>query len=101
MAQVIWSPQALAELEAIGDFIAQASPEYAQMLVDGAFEAVQRLERFPRSGRMVPEIGDTDMREILYRGYRIMYVISGEEAKILTVYHSSRPFGPLDLSDVE
>ena len=79
MAQVIWSPQALAELEAIGDFIAQGSPEYAQMLVDAAFEAVLRLERFPRSGRMVPEIGNPDIREILYRGYRVMYILTEEE----------------------
>lgn len=97
MARVIWAPQALADLEAIGDVIAREAPRYAQMLTNGVFEAAERLELFPRSGRVVPEIGDEAMREMLYRGYRIMYVVSGaegeEEAKILTVFHSSLPFG--------
>lgn len=97
MARVIWAPQALADLEAIGDFIAREAPRFAQVLTDGAFEAVERLEAFPRSGRVVPEIGDESMREILYRGYRILHIVSGEEGmeevKILTVFHSSMPFG--------
>ncbi len=98
MARVIWAPQALADLEAIGDFIAREAPRYAQMLVDGAFDAVQRLELFPRSGRIVPEIGQEDLREILYRNYRIMYVLSeDEEVEILTVIHASRSFGGIDL----
>lgn len=67
------------------------------MLSDGIFEVVERLELFPRSGREVPEIRDEAMREILYRGYRIMYIVSGaegeEEVKVLTVFHSSMPFG--------
>lgn len=67
------------------------------MLTDGAFDVVERLELFPRSGRIVSEIGDESMREILYHGYRIVYIVSGsegqEEAKILTVFHSSMPFG--------
>lgn len=97
MARVIWAPQALADLEAIGNFVAREAPRFAQVLTDGAFKAVERLEIFPRSGRVVPEIGDASIREILYRGYRILYIVSGEEAveevKVLTVFHSSMPFG--------
>jgi toxin ParE1/3/4 len=71
MARVVWAPQALADLEAIGDFIAPEAPHFAQVLTDGAFEAVERLELFPRSGQMVPEIGDESIREVLYRGFHI------------------------------
>lgn len=79
MARVIWAPQANADLEAIGDVVAREAPRYAQMLADGIVASVDRLESFPRSGRMVPEIGDEVIREILYRGYRIMHLVSGEE----------------------
>ena len=52
---------------------------------------------------MVPEIGDESIREILYRGYRIMHIVSGEddeeEVEILTVIHSSMPFGGLPKSE--
>ena len=42
------------------------------MFVDNVFEAVKRLEIFPRSGRIVPEIGQEDIREILFGSYRIV-----------------------------
>jgi plasmid stabilization system protein ParE len=97
VARVIWSPQALADLEAIGDFLAREAPAYAQAIVDQAFAAVERLEIFPYSGRVVPEIGDEYLREIISRNYRIMYIVSGsegdEEVQVLTVLHGSRQFG--------
>lgn len=65
MARIIWSPQALSDLRAIGDYLAREAPAYAQAFVDGAFDAVERLEVFPHSGRAVPEIGDPDLREIV------------------------------------
>ncbi|MEM8556805.1 MAG: type II toxin-antitoxin system RelE/ParE family toxin [Bacteroidota bacterium] len=97
MARVIWSPQALADLEAIGDYLAREAPAYAQSFVDGAFGAVERLAVFPRSGRAVPEIGDVALRELIHRGYRIFHMVSdaeGElEVEILSVFHATRQFG--------
>ena len=66
------------------------------MFVDNAFDAVKRLEVLPRSGRVVPEIGQEDIREILYGSYRIVYVVGEEEVNILTVFHASRPFRSSD-----
>lgn len=97
MARVIWSPQALADLEAIGDYLAREAPAYAQAFVDGAFAAVERLEVFPRSGRAVPEIGDEDLREVIYKGYRIFHLVGGSEedteVQVLSVLHATRQFG--------
>ena len=97
MARVIWSPQALADLEAIGDYLAREAPAYAQAFVDGAFTAADRLELFPRLGRAVPETEDAALREMLYRGYRLIHIVSGlegdEEVELLTVVHSTRPLG--------
>ena len=52
--------------------------------------ATHRLTLFPRSGRVVPNMGDEAMRELSYRGYRIVYVA---RVDVLTVFHSARPFG--------
>ncbi|MEM6326918.1 MAG: type II toxin-antitoxin system RelE/ParE family toxin [Bacteroidota bacterium] len=97
MARVIWSPQALADLTSIGDYLAQESPAFAQSFVDGAFDAVARLEVFPRSGRVVPGLDEPDLRELLYRGYRIFHLVSGSEdnerVEILSVFHQTRQFG--------
>lgn len=94
MAEVRWTPQARADLRAIRSFLARESPRYAEVLEDQLLAATQRLEAFPRSGRAVPEVGDEAMRELLYRGYRIVYVVVDEErVDVLTVFHSARPFG--------
>ena len=93
MARVVWSPQALADLAAIGDTLAREAPAYAQAFVDGAFDAVARLDAFPHSGRAVPEIGDPDLREVVYRGYRVFHIVEDAEVRILSVVHSARQFG--------
>ena len=51
-------------------------------------------------GRVVPEIGDEAMREVIYRNYRIVYVVDrdDEEVEVLTIFHSSRQFGALGSS---
>ena len=91
MARVRWSNQALADLEAIGDFMARDAPSVAQVFVERVFAAVMRLEAFPQSGRIVPEIGQEDIRESIFRCYRIVYVVSEEEVNILTVFHAAAP----------
>jgi plasmid stabilization system protein ParE len=35
--------------------------------------AVERLEAFPQSGRVVPERNDEAIREVIVRPYRIVY----------------------------
>ncbi|MEM6647839.1 MAG: type II toxin-antitoxin system RelE/ParE family toxin [Bacteroidota bacterium] len=84
-------------MEAVGDYFAREAPAYAQGFVDGAFAAVDRLEVFPHSGRMVPEIEDSDIREVIYKGYRIFHIVSDSDGDvtvdILSVFQSTRQFG--------
>ena len=95
MAEVVWRPQALRDLEAIETYYLDVAPDFAPLFVAGAFDASRRLTDFPNAGRVVPEIGDESIRELIYRQYRIIYVVEGEAAEILTVYHSSRQLGEL------
>ncbi|MEA5500106.1 type II toxin-antitoxin system RelE/ParE family toxin [Limnoraphis robusta Tam1] len=44
MATINWTGQALADLEAIGDFIAIDAPSFAQVFIDQIFAAVERLD---------------------------------------------------------
>ena len=97
MAELVWTPRAYADLEAIGDYHAQSAPGYAEVLVRKLMHATERLKTFPASGRVVPEMGDEDLREIIHRNYRIIYMHLPEEdrVEVLTVFHSSRQFGAL------
>jgi len=94
MAEVRWTPQAADDLEAIADFIAEDSPHYASLFVVDVLDAVQRLEVFPKSGRIVPEANDPIIREIILGNYRIIYRVKPEIVEILTVYHGARLLDP-------
>ncbi len=97
MATLVWTPRAYADLEAIGAYHAQNAPGYAEVLVRKLMHVTERLKTFPASGRAVPEIGEKNMREIIHRNYRIIYIYLPEEGRIevLTVFHASRQFGAL------
>ncbi len=60
--------------------------------------AVGRLANFPNSGRVVPEIKDPGIREILLGSYRIVYRVKGDLLELLTVYHGARLLDPSRLT---
>ncbi|CAN5560832.1 hypothetical protein BH23BAC4_BH23BAC4_09610 [soil metagenome] len=95
MTDVVWRPQALRDLEAIETYYEEVAPCFAPLFVVGACDATARLADFPNAGRVVPEIGDESIRELIYRQYRIIYVLGKDSAEVLTVYHSARQFGGL------
>ncbi|PSQ80127.1 MAG: hypothetical protein BRD46_04940 [Bacteroidetes bacterium QS_8_68_15] len=79
MAAVLeWRPQALKDLEEIEAYYERVAPDYAAFFVEQVFYKADQLERFPRMGRMVPEIKDEAIRELIYRDYRIIYFISSK-----------------------
>jgi toxin ParE1/3/4 len=90
VAQVVWSEQALDQLEDACRFIARGSPRYAAIFAQRAIRAVAQLEQFPQSGRIVPELGNRSIREVVVQSYRIMYRVAGDRVQILFVYHGAR-----------
>ena len=93
--KIIWSPLAIDRVAEIAQYIALDSPNSAQKWVDLIFQVVERLERFPKSGRIVPEIKQDDFREIIHGNYRIIYRLQSESVSILTVRHG-RQILPID-----
>ena len=90
MARVSWTPQAADDLEAICLFIARDTPQIAATFADRVVTAADRLETHPRLGRVVPEFGIEDIREILVGSYRVIYRVREDEVHILTVHHGAR-----------
>jgi plasmid stabilization system protein ParE len=83
-------PQALDDVEAIRQYIERDSTHHADLVVQSLVEAVGRLEEFPRSGRVVPEFNRSDLREIVWGNYRVVYRLREAVVEVLTVYHSAR-----------
>jgi len=87
--KIVWTETAVADLEAIHSFIARDSEYYASVFISEILNAVTKLENFPRSGRMVPEVNDNDIRELILGNYRLIYQIEKSQIQILTVLHGA------------
>jgi plasmid stabilization system protein ParE len=97
MVEVRWTFQALNDLEAIAKFIAADSPHYASLFTIDVLAAVKHLASFPNSGKLLREINDPSIREILFGSYRIIYRVNVDLVEILTVYHAARLLDPFSL----
>ncbi len=73
MAKVIWTDPALADLDAIADFVAKNSPGAADELVRAVFAATDLLENHPELGRVPVEVRGLPYREMIVRPCRIIY----------------------------
>ena len=90
--EIVWSDPAIKDLDALHEYIARDSLHYADAFVSKIFTTVDRLERFPRSGREVPELQDGVTREIFVGNYRIVYDVSGPVVRILSILNMARQF---------
>ena len=69
---IAWSQEANDNLVDIEDYIARDSLERAIRFIDALITHTEEmLSDNPRAGRVVPEIGNHDIRELIYRGYQI------------------------------
>jgi toxin ParE1/3/4 len=89
---LLWTRRAIADVQAIKQFIAKDSPHAAQLVAQRLVAAVDRLILFPQSGRMVPELTDPQIREVVQGSYRIVYRVTKEQVHVLTVHHAARMF---------
>ncbi|MBE0418351.1 MAG: type II toxin-antitoxin system RelE/ParE family toxin [Coriobacteriia bacterium] len=87
--QVIWTDPALERVEEIALYIAADDPDAAVRWTVELFDAVERLARFPESGRVVPELGVREIRELIYGAYRVYYRV-GSDVEVLSVRHGSQ-----------
>ncbi len=89
--KIIWSDPAVADLEAIRDYIALDSEHYAARFVARIIDAVEQLETFPKIGRTVPEAHEApDIREIIFQNYRIIYRLEPRRVLLLAIVHCGR-----------
>jgi plasmid stabilization system protein ParE len=90
VAEVRWTLTASADLESIETFIAVDSVLHAVHFVDRLVASTEKLAASPRVGRVVPEFRRDDLREVFFRGYRIVYRVDGTAVTILRVVHGAR-----------
>ena len=94
---VIWTKPARADLKHIHDFIAEDSKHYARKVAQEIREKTDKLDELPNIGKIVPEVGKLEVRELQIYSYRVMYEVINEQPYVLAIIHKRRDFAPEDL----
>ena len=88
--KIRWTHEALERLIEIEDYISKDSPGRAIQFVEQLIEHAELLSDKPRMGRTVPELANPDIRELLFKKYRIVYRLKANCIEILTVFEGHR-----------
>jgi plasmid stabilization system protein ParE len=88
--KVRWTHEALVRLVEIEEFISRDSPSRERSFVDQIIERAESLSARPRIGRVVPEISNPNIRELIFKKHRIVYRVRKDVVEILTVFEGHR-----------
>ena len=87
---VVWSPEALEDVDDIAAYIVRDSVFYAAAVVEKLLASASGLKQFPQSGRIVPELNQPDIRERFVYSYRLIYRIEAARILVTAVVHGRR-----------
>ena len=90
--RVEWALRARSDLRLAISHIKKDSPTAARAFGDAAIKAGRSLAEFSERGRLVPELADPAVRELLLTRYRLVYEVFSERVVVLRVIHASRDF---------
>ena len=68
----------------------QQVPAVGDKLLREIVSQVERLGAFPESGRVVPEFGLANLREIIFPPFRIIYRLDESKVRVVRVWRSER-----------
>lgn len=97
--KVVWTRTAIARLEAIEDHIAVDDPIAAERFITRLLDAGDAVGSSPDRGRRLPELPESGLREVVFRGYRIIYRAQKRQVQILTVFEGHRLLREQELDD--
>ena len=92
--KVFLSSAALSDLERIAAYITLENVVAAERMGNQLLDAALSLTTFPERGRVVPEFRRPELREIVFRSYRIIYRVNSTDnsLEIVRFWHGARGF---------
>ncbi len=80
----------MAHLEALVDYVSLTSPVYAEGMVSRIDQRLQLASTHPEIGKMVLDVEDPALRELVVPPYRIFYRIRPDAIEVLAIVHERR-----------
>jgi len=87
---VIWSAEAVEDLESIANYIAKDSEFYASAVIDKLLATSRLVPDHAFLGRVVPEFADEKIRERFVYSYRLIYKLNTDTITIIAIIHGKR-----------
>jgi plasmid stabilization system protein ParE len=98
--KVVWSEEAAWALVALEARLARRySPDRAARIVEQLVRRVDRLEDHPQLGRVVPEYGHRQLRELIDRWNRVLYRLRADAIEVVTIVPTRMPLDERDTDD--
>ena len=92
-----WTGRAEDDMEQLIAYWSTISANSARLQIQRIFDKIDLIYAFPRSGRVVPEMGHPNIREHIVGYYRLVsYIVSEQQIDLLLLHHSLRP---LEMND--
>lgn len=88
--RVVWSPEAVEDVESIAEYISRDSEFYARAVVSRLLEGVRSLASFPLRGCTVPELGNETIRECFVYSYRLIHRMQRPIVTVVALVHGPR-----------
>jgi len=89
---VVWAESAQRALDDILTDIALESPAGAAKVLIRALDVADRLSTLSERGRVVPELGESTLREVFVYEYRLLYRVGEDRVVIRAFLHGARDF---------
>lgn len=87
---LLWNREAVREARSIRRLVAIDHPRRALTWRRELVERVDILRTYPRAGRVVPEFGIENLRELVFGNYRIWYIVTPGKVEILRLWDARR-----------
>jgi len=88
--KLLWTKEALQSLMEIDEYISRDNPIAAIDFVDKLITIAETIVDNPKKGRVVPELSLENIRELLFKNYRIVYLVKKSSVEVLTVFEGHR-----------
>ena len=91
MVRISWLLEARQDLKEIFEYISLDSTRYAILQLERIYSRTEILKSQPSIGKLVEELGNPNIRELVEGNYRIIYrIVDQTNVHILMVHHGAR-----------
>ena len=99
LKKIEYKQEARESIIQINDYISKDSIYYANKTIEEIIKRIGNLAIFPYMGRKIPEYNNVNLREIIYKSYRILYKVNSN-IYVLNIFHHSRDiFNSINISN--